>query len=521
MKNNRIAAMLPLAALAPTLASAQSAGRPNIIHIMTDDHAFQAISAYGHPLSKEAPTPNLDRLAAEGIRFDRAYVENSLSTPSRACLMTGLYSHQNGQTDLDGIMDSTVVFVPQLLREAGYQTCMIGKWHMRCEPKGFDWYMALRNQGDYYNPGFKTPETEGKYVREHGYATELITKHALEFLDQRDPSKPFCLYVHHKAPHRDWMPALQYLDLYEDVDFPMPDNFYDDYAGRGAAASEQRMSIDKDMSMAYDLKVDGWQGPNAMQGGYDSNVSLMTPDQRAVWDSAYAAKNEYILTHELSHEELVKWKYQRYVKDYLRVIKSVDDSVGEILDYLEKNGLLDNTVVVYTSDQGFYMGEHGWFDKRFMYEESFRTPLIIRCPQYTDGGTTSDVLVQNIDFSATYLDLAGVKQPSQMSGKSLVPVLKKDGRKPFFWRKYLYYHFYDHTDEHNVWRHDGIFDKRYKLIHFYDETGERESYDEFYDIKLDPQEMNNLIGDKKYARKVRKMQKALAKMRAKLEVTEY
>jgi len=497
----------------------------NIIYIMCDDHSFQTISAYGHALSQLAPTPNIDRLAENGIVFNRGYVENSLSTPSRACLMTGLYSHQNGQTMLSNVLDSTVTFIPELMHEAGYQTAVFGKWHMLCEPRGFDTYKILNNQGEYYNPVFKSPETKGRYVREYGYATDLITDYAIDFLEHRDREKPFLLYVHHKAPHRSWMPDLKYLDLYEDITFPLPETFYDDYATRGAAMQEQRMRIDEHMSMIYDLKLYGYEGSTHQYDNPRMNqyaLGSMTEEEREQWYDAYAQKNEWFFENQdkMTHDEIVNWKYQRYIKDYLRVIKSVDDSVGEILDYLEANDLMDNTMIVYTSDQGFYMGEHGWFDKRFMYEESFRTPLLIHYPG-NKGGTRSDALVQNLDFGPTFLDIAGAEQPEDMFGMSLVPVLKKDGGEPRKWRETLYYHFYDHTPEHNVLRHDGVFDKRYKLIHFYDETGAIPDYDEFFDLQEDPNELNNLIDDPRYKDKVDRLKKRLVDTRARIGVEEF
>ncbi|MBQ7180616.1 MAG: sulfatase [Bacteroidaceae bacterium] len=532
--NNRIGLSLLCATSGVTLtgvvtgcsqARASQPKRLNIVYIMCDDHSFQTISAYGHPLSKLAPTPNIDRLARMGIRFDRAYVENSLSTPSRACLMTGLYSHQNGQTMLTNVMDSTVTFIPELMQQAGYQTAMIGKWHMLCEPRGFDTYSMLAGQGEYYNPRFKTPQTAGRYVREAGYATELITQHAIDFLQHSDREKPFLLYVHHKAPHRPWLPPMKYLDLYEDVEFPLPETFYDDYATRGSATREQRMRIDEHMSMIYDLKLYGYEGSSHecdVSQLWKSSLGNMTPEQREQWQAAYARKNQAFMEAKegMTHDEIVRWKYQRYIKDYVRVIKSVDDSVGELLDYLEANGLMENTMIVYTSDQGFYMGEHGWFDKRFMYEESFRTPLIIYYPG-NRGGTTSDALVQNLDFGPTFLDIAGQQQPSDMYGLSLLPVLRRDGTEPGKWRKTLYYHFYDHTAEHNVMRHDGLFDKRYKLIHFYDETGAQPGYDEFFDLREDPNELNNLAGNPKYRKKIRKYQEQLEATRKAIGVKEF
>ena len=512
-------------ALVPLAVSAQEKEAPqrlNIIHIMSDDHSYQAISAYGHPLSKEAPTPNMDRLAREGIRFDRAYVENSLSTPSRACLMTGLYSHQNGQRTLGKGIDTTVTFVSELLQQGGYQTAMIGKWHMQCEPKGFDYFYVLRGQGEYYSPTFKSHLSEGQYIQEDGYVTDRITDHAIDFLENRDPDKPFCLYVHHKAPHRNWLPDVKYLDLYEDVEFPLPATFYDDYSGKGEAARVQRMTIDKDMSLIYDLKVGELDVEPTRSGhlkpGLERGLARMDSASRAKWEAAYGPRNRAFLESDLEGDALLNWKFQRYIRDYLRCIRSVDDSVGEILDYIDSHGLADNTIVVYTSDQGFYMGEHGWFDKRFMYEESFRTPLIIRYPGRR-GGIVSNAFVQNLDFAPTYLGVAGVEAPPEMSGLSLLPVIKKNGRQPCKWRKYMYYHYYDLPSEHNVLKHDGVFDKRYKLLHFY--GGSEGDYDEFYDIRKDPNEMHNLISDKRYQRRIARLRKQLGIFREKLAVDEY
>lgn len=531
MKQNPLAlsGALILASTPGLLAPAQAAPREkdgprrlNIIHIMTDDHSYQAISAYGHPLSAQAPTPNMDRLAREGIRFDKAYVENSLSTPSRACLMTGLYSHQNGQRTLGAGIDTTVTFVSELLRQGGYQTAMIGKWHMQCEPKGFDFYYVLRGQGEYYTPTFKSHESNGQYIPEEGYATDLITDHAIEFLENRDPDKPFCLYVHHKAPHRNWLPDVKYLDLYEDVTFPLPATFHDDYSGKGEAARVQRMTIDQDMSMIYDLKVNELD-EEPTRSGHTKNMlerglARMDSASRARWEAAYGPRNRAFLESGLEGEDLLEWKFQRYIRDYLRCIRSVDDSVGEILEYIDTHGLADNTIVVYTSDQGFYMGEHGWFDKRFMYEESFRTPLIIRYPG-GKAGKVSDAFIQNLDFAPTYLDVAGIEAPEEMSGRSILPVIKKGGKEPCKWRKYMYYHYYDLPSEHNVLKHDGVADKRYKLIHFY--GGADGDYSEFYDLRKDPDEMNNLIADKRYRRKIARLQRRLDDFREKLAVDEY
>ena len=494
---------LPLILLGSCTASAVHAQRWNIVYIMSDDHSYQAISAYGHQLSKQAPTPNLDRLAQRGMLFRRAYVENSLSTPSRACLMTGMYSHQSGQRTLDCPIDENAPFVSEYLQKAGYQTAMIGKWHMLCQPKGFDTYHILPGQGDYYDPKFRSEETDGKYVTEKGYATNLITDHAIQFLE-------------------DWMPPLDMLDLYEDIEFPLPDTFFDDYSTRGRAAHEQQMSIEKDMEMCYDLKVTqikpgmGYTHERN-HNGFRNQLARLSPQQREIWESAYNPRNEAMLAQNLTGKELLLWKYQRYIRDYMRVIHSIDQQVGRLLDYLEANNLMDNTMVVYTSDQGFYMGEHGWFDKRFMYEESFRTPLLV-CAPGMKGGEESDALVQNIDFAPTFLDIADAEKPQQMVGTSLMPVMQHKGKSPKGWRKYLYYHYYDCPAEHNVMRHDGVSDGRYKLLHFY---GPKDSYNELYDIRKDPNELHNVIDEKKYAKHLRRLQLQLDKFRSEQHVDEW
>ncbi|MDH6305346.1 arylsulfatase A-like enzyme [Parabacteroides sp. PF5-5] len=499
----------------------------NIIHIMTDDHSYQTISAYGHPISKLAPTPNLDRLASEGMLFRKAFVENSLSTPSRACLMTGLYSHQNGQRQLGKGIDSTKVFFSEILQQHGYQTGVVGKWHMQCEPKGFDYYHVLWDQGDYYNPEFKSKKSNGAYVKEEGYATTLTTDHAIEFLEERNPDKPFCLLVHHKAPHRNWMPEGKYLDLYEEIDFPLPETFYDDYNTRCEAARTQQMRIENDMTLVYDLKVDELKSgdiqPNDwLTKSWNASLDRMTPEQRDAWMAAYKPKNEAFIAQNLSGDELLKWKYQRYLKDYLRCIKTIDDEVGRLIAYLEEEGLMENTVIVYTSDQGFYMGEHGWFDKRFMYEESFRTPLIIRHPSKIKAGSVCDALVQNLDYAPTYLALAGIEKPAFMEGTSLVPLFS--GQTPNDWREYLYYHYYDYPAIHQVRRHDGVRDNRYKLIHFYGEANQYNAAidcNELYDLQSDPNEVNNLYGNPAYAEVVSRLQQRLDNFRQDLKVDEY
>lgn len=501
----------------------RSSDKLNIVYIMTDDHSYQTISAYGGELTKLAPTPNLDRLAKKGMLFQRAFVENSLSTPSRACLMTGLYSHQNGQRTLFGMVDTTKTFVSEILQQNGYQTAVVGKWHMRCEPKGFDYYQILFDQGAYYNPEFKSKETGGKYIRREGYATTLTTDYAINFLEHRNNSKPFCLFVHHKAPHRNWMPESKYLHLYEDVEFPYPDTFDDDYSTRCEPAHSQQMEIDKCMTIVYDLKVNQLKDTEPYSKewnakGMQLSLNRMNPSERQQWEAAYVKRYEDSQKKQPVGQDLKRWKYQEYLKDYLRCIKSVDDEVGRLLDYLEKHDLMKNTVIVYTSDQGFYMGEHGWFDKRFMYEESFRTPLIIYYPEKKKNSKCK-ALVQNIDYAPTILDVAGIAKPDYMVGNSLVPLLK--GRIPNEWRSDIYYHYYDFPAQHQVRRHDGVRDNRYKLIHFYDAKKKHLNCDELYDLQKDPNELNNLYGDIKYKKIQDRLQKRLDSYRIELKVDEY
>ncbi len=403
---------------------------------------------------------------------------------------------------------------------------MVGKWHMQCEPKGFDFYHILWDQGDYYNPEFRSPQSNGKYIQEEGYATTLITDHSIRFIEECEKDKPFCLLVHHKAPHRNWMPDTPYLELYKDVEFPYPDTFYDDYTTRCEAARSQEMSIEKDMALVYDLKLDNLKDDpeNAAQWTTQSllnSFERMTEEQKNAWFNAYTPRNEEFMRQNLTGDDLLKWKYQEYLKDYVRCIKTIDDEIGRLIDYLEQVHLLENTVIIYTSDQGFYMGEHGWFDKRFMYEESFRTPLIIRHPDMKKG-IESEVLVQNIDYAPTYLAIAGIEKPEEMSGRSLLPLL--EGGKPANWREYLYYHYYDYPAVHQVRRHDGVRDERYKLIHFYGEgagTDPDINCNELYDLIADPHEINNVYGNPQYEAVTVRLQTELDRFRTDLKVDEY
>lgn len=468
----------------------QEAQRPNILFIMSDDHAYQAISAYGHGLNE---TPNIDRLAEEGAIFTRATVTNSICAPSRAVMLTGKHSFVNGKVDNKRPFDWNQQNFPKILRANGYQTAMIGKIHLDGIPQGFDFSMVLPGQGQYYNPDFLI---DGKRVRKEGYCTEIITETALDWLkNQRDPNKPFCLLYHQKAPHRNWQPAPKYVNLYDDVTFEPPANFFDNYEGRGRAAREQEMQIDGHASWGHDFKL--IVDPDGDTTNFMSDLKRMNEEQRANWMAAYEAENQEFLAKKLQGRELALWKYNRYIKDYLRTIRSVDDGVGEVLNYLDEAGLAENTIVVYTSDQGFYLGEHGWFDKRFMYEESFRTPLLMRYPKEIKAGAEIKNLVQNLDFAPTFLDYAGIEIPQDMQGESFRRLVSGKTNQ---WRDAVYYTYYEYPGVHMVKRHYGVATDRYKLMHFYYDTDEWE----MYDLQTDPREMKNVYDDPSYA-DVRKM----------------
>lgn len=504
----------------------KKAEKVNIVHIMSDDHSYQTISAYGGPVSKLAPTPNIDRLAARGMLFTRAYVDNSISSPSRATLLTGKYSHMHGQIRLGRTpaFDADQTTFPKLLRQAGYQTAIFGKWHLWSQPQGFDYYKILHGQGTYYHPEFSTTD-HPEFVREEGYVANIITNDAIDWLEHRDRSKPFCLLVHHKSVHRNWFPELKYADLYEDVSFPEPETFLDDYSSRSEAARGQQMTIRREMKMIDDCKVFELLEDKQAKNNFNDEFLRMTSAEQERFKAVYGPLNERMLAAGLEGEELVRWKYQRYIKDYVRCVRSLDDEIGRLLDYLDTHGLSENTIVVYTSDQGFYMGEHNWFDKRFMYEESFRTPLVISFPGRIAPGTVCDELVQNIDFAPTYLAAAGVEIPDEVCGVPLIPLFAT-GQAPADWRDELYYHYYDYPAIHNVRRHDGIMTRDYKLIHFKDQGGGNKGRDlpidswELYDLKADPTEINNVYDDPRYAEIVADLKTRLANKRTELKIEE-
>lgn len=481
--------------------------QPNIVFIFTDDHATQAISAYGGMLAEIAPTPNIDKLANEGVLFKRCMVTNSICGPSRASILTGKHSHSNGfYTNTNTVFDGTQFTFPKALQASGYQTGIVGKWHLGGEPTGFDYWELLPGQGQYYNPDFRT---KGGIHREQGYVTDIVTDKAKNWMEGRDKKKPFMLMVQHKAPHRNWMPAERHLTAFDGITIPEPQTLFDTYEGRGTAAHEQDMTIEHTMDMGQDLKVQSMELGNRLS----QSLNRMNPQQRAVWDANYIPKNKAFVAAKLSGKELVQWKYQRYIKDYLRTIKAVDESVGELRAYLKENGLDKNTIIVYSSDQGFYLGEHGWFDKRFMYDESFRTPLIIKWPGVTKGGAINSDLVSNLDFASTFLEMARVAIPEEVQGESLVPIL--EGNKPADWRKAVYYHYYEYPGWHMVHRHEGVYNGRYKLMNFYDLKEW-----ELYDLKKDPNEMKNQINNPEYAAIVIEMKVELEKLRVQYKVPE-
>jgi len=495
---NRIClAFVSLLALSSTPTWGADAKQPNIVFIFSDDHAYQAISAYGES-RKLNETPNIDRLAKEGMRFDRCLVPNSICGPCRATVLTGLYSHRNGfYNNSNSRFDGSQVTMPKLLQAGGYQTALVGKWHLVSDPTGFDFWQILPGQGAYYNPPMVRM---GEKIKLEGYTTDLITDASLAWLAGRDKSKPFLLMCQHKAPHRDWEPALRHLNHDNDRKYEEPATLFDDYAGRGAAERNQDMTIEKTMN-AQDLKL--------------TPPGNLTPAQRKEWDAYYEPRNEAFRKANPQGKDLVRWKYQRYMHDYLGCIKAVDESVGRILKYLDDEGLADNTLVVYSADQGFYLGEHGWFDKRWIFEESLRAPLLVRWPGVAKPASTNKDLVSNVDFAETFLEAAGQPIPSTMQGKSMVSVLK--GQTPADWRKSFYYHYYEYPAPHHVRPHYGVVTDRYKLVRFY---GDGDDYWELFDLVKDPQEMKSVYGQEDYAKVQKDLETELARLRLELKVPE-
>lgn len=486
---------LLLLLLVTDAAAQKNTKRPNIVFIFSDDHAYQAISAYG---SKLMQTPNIDRIAREGALFRNTFITNSICGPSRACLLTGKYSHINGYKLNERKFDAGQQVFPELLQQAGYQTAWIGKLHLGSVPKGLDYWNILPGQGHYYNPDFiKTGYDTSRIT---GYVTDIITDFSIDWINKRDTSKPFFLVIGQKATHREWLPALEDLGAYDSVNFPMPPTFYDDYKGR-LAAEKQDMTIDKTMTLAMDLKV---------HVDYEKarDYSRLDPGQKKIFYDYYENKiSKEFDDKKLTGDDLVKWKYQRYMKDYLATARSLDRNIGRVLDYLDKNGLNENTIVIYASDQGFYTGEHGWFDKRFMYEESLRTAFVLRYPGVVKPGSVINQFALGIDWAPTILDVAKATIPADIQGKSLLPLLKA-GNKNVQWRKDMYYHYYEFPEPHHVYPHFGIRTQKYKLIRFY---GGINSW-ELFDLEKDPQELNNIYNDSKSEPVVKHLKTSLKKL---------
>lgn len=497
----------------------QEGRRPNIVFIMSDDHAYQAISAYSNRLTQ---TPNIDRIAKEGMLFSNACVTNSICAPSRAVILTGKHSHLNGKIDNNFPFDTTNITFPQLLQANGYETAMFGKLHFGNSPKGFDEFKILPDQGDYYNPDFITKKEGKKKIM--GYVTDIITDMTLNWLGkERDKEKPFFLAYLHKAPHREWLPAERHFKEFINKKFPEPATLFDKYEGRGSASKQAEMNLLTHMNWAGDSKIK----PENMdklgikeshpydKRNYDYTVGRMNAEQRKVWDATYDKMNEEFIKNypKMSDTDKMKWRYQRYMQDYLGCIASVDEGVGKVLDFLKENGLEENTIVIYTSDQGFYLGEHGWFDKRFIFDESFKTPLLIKWPGVIKAGSKNSQMVQNLDYAQTFLEAAGVKPPADMQGESLIPIFKGQGKN---FRDAAYYHYYEYPGIHMVKRHYGIVTEKYKLVHFYHDVDEWE----LYDRTNDKNELKNVYNDPKYAKIKAEMHKKLAALRVKYKDSE-
>ena len=487
--------------------------RPNIVFIMSDDHAYQAISAYSNRLIE---TPNIDRIAKMGMLFTNATVTNSICAPSRATILTGKHSHLNGKIDNDFPFDTTNVTFPQLFQQAGYQTAMFGKLHFGNAPKGFDQYKILPGQGSYYNPDFIT-KNEGT-IRVEGYVTDIITDMTLDWLkEERNPTDPFLLFYLHKAPHREWLPAERHLEEFTQRTFPEPVTLFDDYSGRGRAAKEAEMNLLKHMNWSGDSKI----YPSVMRElgipgtsnwdtlAFSREVGRLTPGQLANWTRSYDQVNAALKESypSMDDKEKMQWRYQRYMQDYLGTIRAVDENVGRVLDYLEANKLMDNTLIVYTSDQGFYLGEHGWYDKRFVYDESFKTPLLVAWPGKIAPKSTSSTMVQNLDYAQTFLEAAGIPAPADMQGESLLPLLT--GNSESWTRDAVYYHYYEYPAVHMVKRHYAIVTEQYKLVHYYYDVDEWELIDR---IK-DPQELRNVYDEPSYAPVVAELHRKLEALR--------
>ncbi len=491
--------------------------RPNIVFIFSDDHALEAISAYGNRFDQISPTPNIDLIAKEGMLFERSYCGNSICGPSRASILTGKHSHTNGFMDNNfSRFDGNQPTFPKMLQKAGYETAVIGKWHLISNPTGFDYWEVLPDQGNYYNPDFI--QMDGSKKRFEGYVTDLVVDKSLDWLKNRkDKSKPFVLMTQQKAPHRNWLPAERHMNLFDDINLPEPDSLFDDYKNRIEAVSKQQMSIAKNFHWSHDMLLPGHTtDPRFLNQLPDSEYGRMNLTQKKSFDEAYGAENQALieqLKNGMTDEDVTRWKYQRYMKNYLRCIRGVDENVGRLLQYLDESGLSKNTIVIYASDQGFYLGEHGWYDKRWMFEESLSMPFIIRWPGVVQPNVRSKSMIQNIDYAPTFLEIAGAPIPNDIQGKSLLPILKSAGKAPADWRSAIYYE-YSGEYTHNVAAHDGVRNDRYKLMRFPD-TNEWM----LFDLEKDPQEMKSVAAEKDYEAVLKDMHVIYDSLRKQYQVT--
>ena len=496
------------------VASTAAQTRPNIVFIFSDDHALQAIGAYG---SKVNRTPHIDRLAHEGALYVNSFCANSICGPSRACILTGKHSHLNGFLRNGDRFDGEQTTFPKILSNAGYHTAMIGKWHLGTNPTGFDYWEILPGQGSYYNPDFI--QMDGSRKRYQGYCTDQITDLAINWMEeQKNSDKPFLLMCQHKAPHRNWSPHPRHFGKYPMGTIPEPDSLFDDYAGRSSLLKENEMTLKDHFHWGHDSKFHGDNLFTQHFGPLDNGeYRRMDPEQKATWDAYYEPQNQAFIQKmkdgELSEKEITQWKYQRYMHDYLGSVQAVDDSVGRILDYLDQNQLSENTIVIYSSDQGFYLGEHGWYDKRWMFEESLKMPFLVRWPGKIKPGTRSQALIQNIDYGPTFLDIAGADIPEAMQGRSLKPLFENGGGRTPDWRDAIYYAYYENAAVHAVPIHDGIRTARHKLMYF-----PRNGEWNLFDLITDPHEMKSVHQETAYAPIMKALQQRYQDMKGFYEV---
>jgi arylsulfatase A-like enzyme len=492
---------------------------PNILFIFSDDHAVKAISAYGDKLAEVAPTPNIDLLAREGAVFLNSFCANSICGPSRATILTGKHSHKNGfLRNTSKGLDQSQWTVAKALQAGGYNTAVIGKWHLKSDPLGFDHWEILPGQGNYYNPEFI--QMDGERKRFEGYATDLTTDKAIRWLEEQDSSKPFFLMCQHKAPHRTFAPALRHLAAFDDVHIPEPDNLFDNYANRSRTLANNEMEIDRHFDWAYDAKLRKDERGDVKLPSPDRygtpEYNRMTAEQKKAWNAHFGPRNQAFLADfaagKLTHKDIVRWKYRRYMRNYLGTLMAVDESVGRILKYLDDNDLADNTIVIYSSDQGFFLGEHGWYDKRWMFEESFRMPFLIRWPNVVAPNSKLPELIQNIDYAPTFLEIAGIEIPPDIQGRSLVPLLKGDSKD---WRESLYYAYYE-IGEHAVPQHFGVRTDRYKI--FYIPSSNEW---QLFDLERDPLEMANVYGEQEYAEVQRHLHSEYSRLRKEYDAPTY